>query len=125
MRILISLFLLLSLSTQAQKITGSKVWLTTIEKDTLKIEYRVVQMGTLNDRLCVDVGWIFCLYELKNVSQDNYLVRDLTMMGKNAIGERYTIRQVIGDYGFVMWITNVDKGFPHWMITTQEPPEAK
>ncbi len=105
----------------AQKVTGSRVWLTTIERDTVFTEHKYVHMGTLRDRMCVDVGYIFCLYKLQAKYRNNYIVQDFTMIGESAIGDKYSVRQVIGERGFIIWITNIDREFPHWMITTEEP----
>lgn len=124
MKILLSLLLLISCElVTAQKITGSSVWITTVQSDTTYTEYKHVTMGSLRDKICIDVGYLFCLYDLKTEKFEIGITKDLIMIGNNSISERYQIRQVISSDGFTMWITNLDKGFPHWVISTRKPEE--
>src|SRR4051812_1396731 len=97
---------LLAAECSGQRITKQELWVTTVHKDTVTHEKKVVYLGTMDDQLCVNIDYMMCFdsVRIKRIVTDDMI--DNNAVGVNAIGEKHQIRQVIGTDGFIFWIIN-------------------
>lgn len=107
--------MLISVATAQPKVTTADMYVTTVYEDTTIQEHRKIQMGTLDDRMCLYVDYIICFDSVRII-----LIRpgDVTAIAISELRDRHMIRQVRSEKGFCIWITNLDRQYPHWFLST-------
>ena len=102
-------------------ITSQILTVTTIHKDTTIVDRRLVTLGTKLDKtaLCFHIDYPICFWEMRRLWSADAQMIEILYSSKSITSERYVIRQVRDKTGFSIWFTNIDKGFPHWFMTTK------
>jgi len=119
MRILLLILLVfVSLSGFCQKSNVEKyeLYVTTVDKDTVLCEFQNITMLTGYKTMCINIGYKMCFTELTKTKEPNY---EFSFKGKSANGDNYSIKVAFDKNDeMAMYITNLNRGFPHYILST-------
>lgn len=96
------------------------MWVLVVRSDTVECGFRKTVWGSDAKNFCI--GWAdnqehYC-YEKQSVFHDKQS-GTTTVLGTQVVtGDRYSLRLLLTDAGFCIWIANLDGGFPHIVIST-------
>lgn len=118
MRFLI--LLLISFASHAQSIFTAELYVQRVEADTTVCEKRFVMWGIKKDSICFDLDQVRCYVALRFTAEVKRTKSglDQTVITLNQLDEQTSIRYVVSEGGFLIWITNLEHQFPHFVLST-------
>lgn len=93
------------------------MWVMAVEADTVTLEFRRVVLGHNKTDFCINTGITRC-YQLQTSLPTT---EDFLGTMTSVLGDTYFLRIAHTDQGMIIWITNMDGQFPHFVISTNEP----